>query len=47
MYKVGQTSGDCNREIISTNFKKWISEIVMPNLKPASVIVMDSAPYHL
>lgn len=44
MYKAGQTSGDYCREMNSTNFGKWISEMVIPNLPPASVIVMDNAP---
>ena len=44
MYKAGQTSGDYHREMNSTDFEKWISEMAIPNLPPASVIVMDNAP---
>nr|XP_037869168.1 uncharacterized protein LOC119628992 isoform X1 [Bombyx mori] len=29
-----------------TNFMKWLSEKLIPNLPPNSLIVMDNAPYH-
>jgi hypothetical protein len=47
IYKAGQTSGDYHREMNSTNFKKWISEVVIPNLPPATMTVMDNAPEQL
>jgi hypothetical protein len=46
IYKAGKTSGDYHGEMNHMNFGKWISERVIPNLPPASVIVMDNAPYH-
>jgi predicted O-methyltransferase YrrM len=29
-----------------TNYKKWLQERLIPNLKPSSVVVVDNASYH-
>lgn len=46
MYRSGTTSGDYHGEMNAINFEKWLSERVLPNLPPSSVIVLDNAPYH-
>ncbi|XP_060564213.1 uncharacterized protein LOC132723503 [Ruditapes philippinarum] len=28
------------------NFNKWLNEMLIPNLPPSSVVVVDNAPYH-
>lgn len=46
VFKSGTTSGDYHGQMNGKNFEKWVTEKVIPNLKPASVVVMDNAPYH-
>ncbi|XP_063237876.1 uncharacterized protein LOC134539624 [Bacillus rossius redtenbacheri] len=46
VYKASATVGDYHRQMNSVNFEKWLSEKVLPNLPPASIVVMDNAPYH-
>lgn len=46
IFKSGTTSGDYHGQMNGTNFEKWVTQKVIPNLKPASVVVMDNAPYH-
>lgn len=46
VFKSNTKSGDYHDEMNSTNFKKWIIEKLVPNLKEPSIIVMDNAPYH-
>jgi hypothetical protein len=29
-----------------TNYKKWLQEKLIPNLKPSSIVVVDDASYH-
>lgn len=29
------------------NFQNWLTELVIPNLPPRSVVVIDNAPYHI
>jgi hypothetical protein len=29
-----------------TNYQKWLTEKLIPNLPPKSVLVVDNAPYH-
>jgi hypothetical protein len=42
IYKADKTSGDYHGDMNHTNFEKWISERVIPNLPLASVIMMDN-----
>ncbi|XP_063215599.1 uncharacterized protein LOC134527137 [Bacillus rossius redtenbacheri] len=46
VFKAGAASGDYHGQMNAENFEKWLVEKVIPNLPPASVIVMDNAPYH-
>jgi hypothetical protein len=46
VFRVGTASGDYHEQINADNFEKWLNEIVIPKLWPASVLVMDNAPCH-
>lgn len=46
IFKSGSTSGDYHDEMNSVNYEKWITEKLIPNLPPNSVVVTDNAPYH-
>lgn len=37
---------DYHSEMNKTNFTKWVTEKLIPNLTESSIIVMDNAPYH-
>lgn len=37
---------DYHSEMNRTNFNRWVTEKLIPNLKYPSIIVMDNAPYH-
>lgn len=37
---------DYHSEMNRTNFTKWVTEKLIPNLEYPSIIVMDNAPYH-
>nr|XP_022913139.1 uncharacterized protein LOC111423981 [Onthophagus taurus] len=40
------TTGDYHREMNFKNYKKWITDQLLPNLPDNSVLVIDNAPYH-
>jgi transposase len=42
----GTASGDYHGQMNADNFEKWLNEIVIPKLPPASVLVMDNPSYH-
>jgi hypothetical protein len=46
VFRAGTASGDYQGQMNADNFEKWLSEIVIPKLPPASVLVVDNAPYH-
>jgi hypothetical protein len=49
IYKAGSASGDYhgqNGQMNSINFEKWVTDKLLPNLPPCSVVVLDTAPYH-
>ncbi|XP_043262779.1 uncharacterized protein LOC122403884 [Colletes gigas] len=46
MFKANSTSGDYHGQMNAINFEKWMTEKLLPNIAPNSVIVMDNAPYH-
>ncbi|XP_067013965.2 uncharacterized protein [Anabrus simplex] len=46
IFEVRNTQGEYYGHMNSHNFEKWFGTSVLPNLPPASVIVMNSAPYH-
>jgi hypothetical protein len=46
IYKAGSASGDYHGQMNSINFEKCVTEKLLPNLPPCSVVVLDNAPYH-
>jgi hypothetical protein len=46
VFRAGTASGDYHGQMNSDNFEERLNEIVIPKLPPASVLVMDNAPYH-
>lgn len=46
VYQADTTTRDYHGQMNNENFKKWITEKLIPNLPPNSVIIMDNAPYH-
>ncbi|KFM77765.1 hypothetical protein X975_02163, partial [Stegodyphus mimosarum] len=46
MHKASAQSGDFHGQVKYENFKKWVLEKLLPNLRPQSVACMDNAPYH-
>ncbi|XP_021204146.2 uncharacterized protein LOC114252098 [Bombyx mandarina] len=46
IFKSQSKSGDYHDDINRTNFMKCLSEKLIPNLPPNSLVVMDNAPYH-
>ena len=46
IFEARSTQGDYHGKMNSRNFERWLQTSVLPNLPPASVIVMDNAPYH-
>lgn len=46
VYKAHQTTGDYHKEMNFENYKRWITEKLIPNLEPRSVVVIDNASYH-
>ncbi|CAH2097973.1 unnamed protein product [Euphydryas editha] len=46
LFKAGTATGDYHGQMNSTNFEKWVTNMFIPNLPQASVVVMDNAPYH-
>lgn len=39
-------NADYHSEMNKSNFTKWVEQKLIPNLPPASIVVMDNAPYH-
>ncbi|CAG4940862.1 unnamed protein product [Colias eurytheme] len=37
---------DYHSEMNRANFRKWVTEKLIPNIREPSIIVMDNAPYH-
>lgn len=46
IFKSGSKSGDYHDEMNSSNYEKWVTEKLIPNLPAESVVVIDNAPYH-
>ncbi|XP_076643316.1 uncharacterized protein LOC143353694 [Halictus rubicundus] len=46
IFKAKSTTGDYHGQMNASNFEKWLSEKLLPNIAPRSVIVMDNAPFH-
>ncbi|XP_050508858.1 uncharacterized protein LOC126886060 [Diabrotica virgifera virgifera] len=45
-FKSNTKTGDYHSEMNYENYKKWLQEMLIPNLPPRSVLVVDNAPYH-
>lgn len=45
-WKASNHSGDYHDNVNGEMFMKWMTEKVLPNLEPNSVLVVDNAPYH-
>lgn len=46
LYKCKSNTGDYHHEMDTKNFKKWLTEKLIPNLPHNSLVVIDNAPYH-
>ncbi|KAM3964278.1 LOW QUALITY PROTEIN: uncharacterized protein ACR2FA_001768 [Aphomia sociella] len=46
IFKSQSKSGDYHDDINRDNFTKWLKEMLLPNLPPQSIVVMDNASYH-
>ncbi|XP_063382868.1 uncharacterized protein LOC134669294 [Cydia fagiglandana] len=45
IFLAGTDDGDYHKEMNGANFEKWF-DVILNNVEPNSVIVMDNAPYH-
>lgn len=46
VFSTKSTKADYHHDMNASNFNKWLSEKLIPNLNEPSVIVMDNASYH-
>ncbi|KAJ2954281.1 hypothetical protein O0L34_g2532 [Tuta absoluta] len=46
IFKSHSKTGDYHGDMNTVNFHKWITERLLPNIPPNSVVVMDNAAYH-
>jgi hypothetical protein len=46
LFPSGSKSGDYYADMNWTNFEKWTTDHLIPNLLPRSVLVIDNASYH-
>nr|XP_053608001.1 uncharacterized protein LOC128673871 [Plodia interpunctella] len=46
LYKCKSSKGDYHDEMDTENYTKWLTEKLIPNLPPNSIVVIDNAPYH-
>lgn len=46
MWKSSKKTGDYHDNVNNATYVKWISEKLIPNLPPKSVVVIDNASYH-
>lgn len=46
VFKSTKKSGDYHGQINWELFKKWFTEMLLPNIPKGSLIIMDNAPYH-
>jgi transposase len=46
VFRVRSASGGYHGQVNADNSEKWLNEIVIPKLQPASVFAMDNVPYH-
>ncbi|XP_046960672.1 uncharacterized protein LOC124530527 [Vanessa cardui] len=46
IFRSQSQAADYHDDMNQTNFNKWLSEKLIPNLPPQSIVVMDNASYH-
>lgn len=46
IFRSQSQAADYHDDMNKTNFNKWLSEKLIPNLPPQSIVVMDNASYH-
>jgi hypothetical protein len=46
LFSSGPKSGDYHDDMNWSNFEKWVTTQLIPNLPPKSVLVVDNASYH-
>ncbi|XP_034840153.2 uncharacterized protein [Maniola hyperantus] len=46
IFRSRSQAADYHDDMNKTNFNKWLSEKLIPNLPPQSIVVMDNASYH-
>jgi transposase len=46
VFKSTKKTGDYHGQMNSDLFKKWFTEMLIPNIPDRSIIIMDNAPYH-
>jgi len=46
VFKSTRKTGDYHGQMNAEQFQKWFSEMLLPNIPPNSIIVMDNASYH-
>lgn len=46
MWKAGKKSGDYHDNMNNTNYINWVTNQLIPNLQPHTVLVIDNANYH-
>lgn len=46
IFKSNQVTGDYKNDMNFANFKRWVTEKLIPNLPAQSVVILDNASYH-
>ena len=46
VFKSTRKTGDYHGQMNAEQFQRWFSEMLLPNIPPNSIIVMDNASYH-
>lgn len=46
VFKSTRKTGDYHGQMNAEQFQKWFSEMLLPNIPPNSIIIMDNASYH-
>ena len=44
IFESNRKTGDYHHEMNAENYKKWLTEKLIPNLPPNSVLIIDNAP---
>ena len=46
VFKSTRKTGDYHGQMNADQFQKWFSKMLLPNIPPNSIIIMDNASYH-